>query len=366
MAEQRLLFEGEDREQTPDPDATPIRDRKLIALPYDLVITALLDQIDAKTLHLRPISDRPSFQRRYVWPDKLASRLVESIFLNVPIPPCYLSQNKEFELDVIDGQQRIYSVYRFKNNQLKLSDLEVLTELNGLYFYELPKNLQRKLETYTLRCIVISNDSDPDIRFDVFERLNTNTIPLNAQEIRNCIHRGALIDLVNKLSSNPLWLEILNRKEPDKRMKGEELILRFFAFHLGGVNSYKTPQKHWLNDIADMGRKFNQEKIDALENAWVGALEKSLLIFKSNECFRRLPLDRSKSVINLALMDLTMTSLAKMSKDKVRNISTIYYEQYIKILKNDEFSDLITRAVDHKTRTLLRFKLWNEIVIENL
>jgi hypothetical protein len=366
MAEQRQLFEGDDKDETPDPDATPIRDRKLIALPYDLVITALLDQIGAKTLHLRPISDRPSFQRRYVWADKLASRLIESILLNVPIPPCYLSQNKEFELDVIDGQQRIYSIYRFKQNQLKLSGLEVLIELNGVRFFELPKNLQRKLETYTLRCIVISNDSDPEIMFDVFERLNTNTIPLNAQEIRNCIHRGSLIDLVNKLANNSLWLETLNRKEPDKRMKGEELILRFFAFHLNGVDSYKTPQKHWLNDAAEAGRKFSQEKIDALENTWMGALEKSLIVFKPNECFRRLPLERSKSVINLALMDLTMTSLAKMSKKQVEIISKNYYERYIEILKNEEFSDLITRAVDHKTRTLRRFKLWNEKIINNL
>ena len=158
------------------------------------------------------------------------ARLIESILLNVPIPPCYLSQNDDYELDVIDGQQRIYSIYRYAKNKFKLSDLEVMREYNGLRFFELPDKLQRKLKTYTLRCIIITNDSHPEIRFDVFERLNTNTIPLNAQELRNCILRGPLVDLINKLAGYRLWLDILNRQEPDRRMRGEELILRFFAF----------------------------------------------------------------------------------------------------------------------------------------
>ncbi|MBK8458406.1 MAG: DUF262 domain-containing protein [Phyllobacteriaceae bacterium] len=87
-------------------------------------------------IFLRPISDRPKVQRKYVWNDGLASCLIESILLNVPIPPCYLSQNENFELDVIDGQQRLYSIFRFSENQFKLKDLEVMKELNGLFFFK--------------------------------------------------------------------------------------------------------------------------------------------------------------------------------------------------------------------------------------
>ncbi len=94
----RKIYEDENQEYVPDPEETPIQDRRLLTQPYDIVINSLLDQIEGETLHLRPISDRPSFQRRYVWPPKLASRLIESILLNVPIPPCYLSQNERYEL----------------------------------------------------------------------------------------------------------------------------------------------------------------------------------------------------------------------------------------------------------------------------
>jgi len=361
MAEPRI-YEGQGEDAIPDPDETPIKDRKLITQPYDLAITALSDQIDQGTLHLRPLSDRPKFQRRYVWPPRLASRLIESILLNVPIPPCYLAQDEAFELDVIDGQQRIYSIYRFLRNQFKLSHLEVLTEYNGRSFFELDRKHRRRLETYTLRCVIITNDSHPEIRFDVFERLNTNTIPLNAQELRNSLYRGTLNDLLVELAENATWLQILNRKAADKRMRGEELILRFFAFHILGVDSYRTPQKHWLNEAAKTGRHYDASQIDRLRSAWTGAIQKALVVFEPSECFRRLPLGEHRAVVNRALMDLTLLTVEARSIEQVQASAAKFRSRYVRILRNDEFDDLITRAVDHKSRTLRRFELWQRNV----
>ena len=177
------------------------------------------------------------------------------MLLNIPIPPCYLSQNEEFELDVIDGQQRLFSIYRFLDNQFALNDLEVETELNGLRFHNLNPKVQRKLKTHTLRLVAVTNESHPEIKFDVFQRLNTNTMPLNAQELRNCVYRGSLNDLLKEAVEYEPWLEILNRKKPDKRMRDEELALRFFAFRVHGLKSYRTPLKHWINAAVKYGRK---------------------------------------------------------------------------------------------------------------
>jgi len=366
MSKEPRIFEDERIEPSPDPDSIPIRDRKLVTQPYDLVITALMSQIHDGTLFLRPLSDRPRFQRRYVWSDKLASRLIESILLNVPIPPVYLSQNQDFELDVIDGQQRIYSIYRYIENQFNLIGLEVLSELNGLRFFELPSQLRRKVETYVLRCVIITNDSHPEIRFDVFERLNTNTMPLNAQEIRNCIYRGPLIDLLVRLAEYEPWLAIINRKTPDKRMRGEELILRFFAFHTLGIEGYRTPQKHWLNDMAKAGMTYSPDQIQQYDRLWKSTIDKCLLIFEPNECFRRLPLARPKMVINRALMDLVMSSLSAIQADRVEQIGPEFRNRYMAIVGNEEFDDLITRAIDHKSRTLRRFELWRQHVLDGL
>jgi hypothetical protein len=364
MAERRI-YEDENAEQERDPDEEPIRTTKLFTQPYDLVITSLLNQIDDGTVHLRQISDRPKFQRKYVWTDRLASRLIESILMNVPIPPCYLAQDSDYKLDVIDGQQRIFSIYRFVRNQFKLRDLEVLKDLNSKAFFEIPPSLGRKIETYTLRCVIVTNDSDPDVRFEVFERLNTNTMPLNSQELRNSISRGALIDLLSELASDESWLKILNHTKPDKRMRDEELILRFFAFHLLGINSYKTPQKHWLNEVADKGRRLSPKRIEELACTWKDTIEKCLMIFPSEECFRRLPM-KKRQVVNRALMDLTMASLIKVPKEDVKRESKEFYKRYVSLLQDEEFEDLITRAIDHKSRTLRRFDLWSQTITSDL
>ena len=364
MAERRI-YEDENAEQERDPEEEPIRTTKLFTQPYDLVITSLLDQIDDGTVHLRQISDRPKFQRRYVWTDRLASRLIESILLNVPIPPCYLAQDSDYKLDVIDGQQRIFSIYRFMRNQFKLRDLEVLKDLNGKAFFQIPPPFGRKIKTYTLRCVIVTNDSDPEIRFEVFERLNTNTMPLNPQELRNSISRGALIDLLSELANDESWLKILNRTKPDTRMRDEELILRFFAFHLFGIDSYKTPQKHWLNEVADKGRGFAPDRIKELACTWKGTIEKCLIIFPPEECFRRLPMTK-RQVVNRALMDLTMASLVHIPKEDVKRESEEFYKRYVGLLQNKKFEDLITRAIDHKSRTRKRFDLWSDKVTSGL
>ena len=120
MNEDKPIYEREEstEQREPDPDEIPIKDRRVFTQPYDLVVESLVDQIKNNTIFLRPLSERPTFQRRYVWSNTLASRLVESMLLNVPIPPCYLSQNEDYELDVIDGQQRLFSIYRFIDNSL--------------------------------------------------------------------------------------------------------------------------------------------------------------------------------------------------------------------------------------------------------
>jgi hypothetical protein len=359
MADDRPIVEPDTEEGSVDPDEIPIRDRKIFTQPYDLVVESLIEQIKGGTLFLRPLSERPQFQRRYVWNDRLASRLIESIILNVPVPPCFLSQNQDYELDVIDGQQRLFSIYRFFNNQFPLSELEVLSELNGCRYFELPSKIQRQIRTHTLRLVVITNESHPEIKFDVFERLNTNTVPLNAQELRNCVYRGALNDLLKDLVAEPEWLEILGRKAPDKRMRDEELVLRYISFLKRGVNTYRTPQKHWLNETAAMGRDFSSHEISTLQVEWTKAISICRIWFSPRECFRKLPQLRA-GPINRALFDLVMLSASRINSDTAIGIADDFRSLYLDILNDAEFADLISRAVDHTSRTKRRFALWEE------
>ena len=361
MDEDKTIYEREDAtgKSVPDPDEVPIKDRRVFTQPYDLVVESLIDQIKGGTIFLRPLSERPAFQRRYVWSNTLASRLVESILLNVPIPPCYLSQNDDFQLDVIDGQQRLYSIYRFFDNQFALSGLEVFKDLNGLRFHKLTPKMQRKLNTHTLRLVAVTNESHPEIKFDVFQRLNSNTVPLNAQELRNCIHRGTLNELLKDVVDYEPWLTILGKRKPDRRMRDEELALRFFAWQLHGIESYRTPQKHWLNDAAKKGQTYSEDKIEELRALWEKAIKVSLVWFAPEECFRRTSVEK-RSAINRALFDLTMISAATIPPKRAKAVRARLRRAYKALLRNDEFEDLISRAVDHNKRTKRRFEMWKQ------
>ena len=340
----------------PDPESTPLKDRKVVTQPYDLAIEAIVTQVKSSILFLRPLSSRPRFQRQYVWSDALASRLVESVLLNVPIPPCYLSENDENELDVIDGQQRIYSLFRYMENQFPLRELEALSEFDGKRFFELPSKEQRKFRTHTLRCVVITNESHPEIKFDVFERLNTSTMPLNAQELRNCVSRGSLNDLLAELSFDERWLSIRGRKFPDKRLADEEMILRFFSFQIQNIEDYRTPLKTWFNDAARLGRRLPDRRINELREKWQNAISASLTWFAPEACFRR----PGGKAINRALFDLTMFTASQVNAVKAREKSVGFDAKYTELLGTSEFQDLISRSVDHKKRTERRFELWLE------
>jgi Protein of unknown function DUF262 len=198
---------------------------------------------------------RPEYQRRLVWDDKKRSLFIESLLLNVPIPPIFLYEWELGRYEVMDGQQRLSAIIDFYENGLALKGLEKWSELNGLRFRDLPDTLQRGLDRRRVSATVllIEGPTEPpqksDVRKLVFERLNTGGQHLNAQELRNCLYAGHFNDLLIQLSRERLFAEIWNippyEDNVDKReqiadalrdnrlyrrMQDCEIVLRFFAF----------------------------------------------------------------------------------------------------------------------------------------
>jgi len=116
-------------------------------------------------------------QRNDIWSKLPArqSKLIESILLSIPIPVIYLSESLENTYEVVDGQQRLNTFFSFMDNKFKLKSLSLLTELDNKYFKNLSPNLQRKLEDYSLIIFIIKKNTHPDIKFDIFERVNIDT-----------------------------------------------------------------------------------------------------------------------------------------------------------------------------------------------
>ncbi|WP_231733460.1 DUF262 domain-containing protein, partial [Phenylobacterium sp. CCH12-B4] len=333
-------------------DGTPPRDRKLQTNPFDFIVSSINSQIEDGSIVLQD-----QFQRRRVWNDVKASRLVESLILNVPIPVCYFAEIEDGAYAVVDGQQRLTSIYRFIDNQFSLRGLKVRPDLNRKRFHQLPPADQRLIRARTIRCIVILKESHPDIRFDVFERLNTATVSLNRQELRNSTYRGDLNDLVVKLCDNPIFLAIRKAETPDKRMRDAELILRFLAFHFGG-DAFRSGFTRHLDNYLDGGRRMNAASLNAHRAAFEDAIGKAYTIFGA-EAFRRVDEDGvPESQINSAVFDALMLTLARIEQNIVADRAADFREAYRAVCNDADFLDAISRATRDTSRLNTRLAKW--------
>lgn len=350
--------EGDD-DAEPYPGVTP-PDRRLVTQPYDLSVSDLVSQVQDNSLTLNPV-----YQRRYVWDNKKASKLVESLLINVPIPVCYLAEEHDGSRATIDGQQRLRSLYRFLGNEFPLRGLEVLSELNGKRFQQLTERQQRLIKNRTIRCIVISEDSDPEIRFDVFERLNTGSVALTAQELRNSVYRGPFNELLHEIASSASFTNCVGGRS-DSRMAFEELILRFFALD-DGLRDYRPSFKRFLNNYQRSHQNQAEEWLETKRNRATATFDLVHAVF-DDECFRRARLledDTWEWVPNLnsAMYDVVMLNFARLdvsAKDLKAQKNEIEEATANLSLHDERFINAISLATGDRTRLFDRVRIYAE------
>jgi hypothetical protein len=347
---------GEEADQQLSGLAPP--DRRLITQPYDLAISDLVGQVESNRLHLQPV-----YQRRYVWDNKKASKLVESLLINVPIPVCYLAEEHDGTRSVIDGQQRLRSLNRFLQNEFALTGLEVLPDLNRKRFRELSDRQQRLISNRTIRCIVISEDSDPEIRFNVFERLNTGSVALTAQELRNSVYRGTMNDLLRELAKSSQLSNCLDGRS-DARMAFEELVLRFLALS-ERLADYRPSLKRFLNEYMRRYQNLDDIGIGSRRDQFLSTAAKAHAVFGPN-CFRRASRTAGDWAwlpqINSAVYDVVMLNFAGLSQnaaDLTASSGDIVEALVRLMLTNEEFGDAISLATGDRARLFRRVRLFS-------
>ncbi len=358
MKEEELEFEEQEEEQ---PTEILPKERRVYSDKPDRSIFELYRQYQKGNLELRP-----EFQRLQVWDNTKSSRLIESVLLEVPIPVIYLSEESESKYSVIDGQQRLNAFIKFLENNLRLSGLTILAELNGKRFQDIPKNLQDKFENATIRIIEIRKESNPDVKFEIFERLNTGAVQLNAQELRNCIYRGKYNELLKGLSEDKDFQFLLGLKEPHHRMQDRELILRFFAFYHNTHLKYTPSMKHFLNKEMERYRNLNEAEERDLTRIFKKSVRLSKTVF-GDRAFRRFVAGSSKDPngywetrkINKGLFDIIMFGFAMYEENQIVPNSDQIREELIWFMTHDlEFIDTITVTTDRKDKIHTRFDKW--------
>ena len=245
-----------------DQDSIPAM-YKVVTYPADYTLEGLVTQFDKKLIEF------PSFQRKFVWTHKQASRLIESFLLGLPVHAIFLYKDKEEKQHVIDGQQRLRSIFYFFKGHFgeELKGKKTIFRLIGLdenspYVNKTYKDLEdndpasfNRLNNSVLRSFVIQqlDPADNSSIYHIFERLNTGGTLLVGQEIRNCVYAGDFNNLLLKLNKNETWREIFGKKTEDTRLRDVELILRFFA--LLRSKKYSKPMKTFLNNFMGARKK---------------------------------------------------------------------------------------------------------------
>src|SRR5690625_1375872 len=215
----------------------------------DISFNELLDMYENDELEISP-----EYQRLFRWHEENQSRFIESLILEMPIPPIYVIETEEGVYELIDGLQRLSSYFHFrgalKNKQgefLCLTGCDIVEELNGYTYKDLPKALQIKLKRNFIRVEIIRKGSDERLRYHMFKRLNTGGEVLSEQEIRNSVIRlldNTFNDFIIRLSGFPNFKTcIRNISDADKAKKGDqEFVVKFFA--------YKNDRDNYRKDIA--------------------------------------------------------------------------------------------------------------------
>ncbi len=341
MPEEQDLGERDNEEADSD---FPPSERRIHTQGYDLSISTLNEQFNDKTLVI------PDFQREYVWDNAKASRLIESLLLNIPIPVLYFAETDEATYEIVDGHQRVYSIVRYLANQYALSGLRISLELRGKRFHQLPTREQRHLQTRVMRAVVISADSAPAMKFEVFERLNTGGLALNAQEVRNALYQGALNDFLKDLEKSKDFRFCLSTARPRPRMVDRELVLRFLALR-DGLDSYKTPLARFLNDYMVAHRKASAAWISTRRTLFNKTMDTIAQVL-GTAAFRVTDTagNPSENSINRALFDAQMlvfasadSALAVRHKRRVVKALGTLFEDKV-------FDDSIRRATGDRAR----------------
>jgi hypothetical protein len=343
----------------------------------DFLILNIIDMVNDKaTLNIAP-----GYQRRPRWNNKQNSHLIESILLNIPIPPIFLYEHEFAQYEVVDGQQRLNAVETFFDDGFKLENLKKWRELNGRKFSELPPKIQSGLRRRSLSAVIILTESSfkdqkdaMELRQYVFERLNSGGEQLNAQEIRNCIYDSDFNKMLIRIARSRLFTDIwgIPRKEKGEpqqisselaknqlysKMKDCEIVLRYFA--LSNMKQFRKGMKSTLDNCMIEMKKASEEKCKILEREYMEVLETARDIYGEN--LFRLPGKSGRRSVPLA--DAILLAIRDVFKhvEKLKKNREYIIAETEKILSDKESYQTIVKRGNSKSVTEDRLAIINNL-----
>ena len=361
--------EGEDDLDALDPKTLS----QAVVFATDWTAETILRQLERGNIQMNP-----KYQRRDAWRGQRKSRFIESVFLGLPIPQIVLAEakSKRGSYIVIDGKQRLLTIRQFaaqkddtEYDQLKLSGLEIRKDLQGKSLLDLEKDPSSQadvaaFQNQTIRTVVLRNWPNENFLYLVFLRLNTGSVQLSPQELRQALHPGPFIDFVIERSGNSDGLKrLLKSKQPDFRMRDVELLVRYYAFR-NFLPEYTGSLKAFLDGTCKV---LNQEwdhrksELESQAREFELALGATFSIFGANAC-RKSDGEQYEARLNRAVFDIMVYYFSFV---KIRDAAVAKANDVEKAFRaicqgNSGF----IRSIEATTKSLLatesRLRIWGE------
>ena len=303
------------------------------------------------------------FQRSSVWKEKQKCELIESILMGLPLPIFYLKQMDNATYVIVDGKQRLSTLFDFIDNKFVLKSLKILKFLNGKKFKDLVEDFavyQSQIEDYQLYSHIILPPTPDKILFDIFERVNRGGTQLNKQEIRNALYHGNGLDMIKEITQSDEFVDVTHIKpQKDIRMKGSYLITRFLAFFMyyeGEFGEYKY--KGDIDELIEKAlEKLNMEDENLLKKRKI-LISECLVISKEifgNGAFRK-ELNSSKP-INMNIFETSLYFIDLLIKSKVHISYHTVYDEFKNLIMTKEYLEYIGNSRDNPVKVNGRFRM---------
>ena len=340
-----------------------------------ITLSNLLSRLEHNEIDLNP-----DFQRHgNLWNRKQMSRLIESILLKLPLPVFYFDVSNPDKWIVVDGLQRLSTLKKFivdeiddneKTKGFKLTELEFL-DLNGKNYTELDRSFKRIINETQIITYQIEAQTPKEVRYSLFNRINTGGLTLNTQEIRQALNQsGDGVKFLQEISEDETFKEVVGLSS--KRMKDRELTLRYIVFKLaifknykfGKMREYLDKAMEKLNSIED------KSELEGIKNTFIDTLKFTVEVFGEKHKFSRSIANKiSTKTLNQSLFDVITVCFSEIKdKELFLDNKDVFVKKFKKLIEDEHgaFSKAITEGTSDRATIETRFRIMNELINEVL
>lgn len=324
----------------------------------------LIDQLKNEEIDLTPDFQRASD----IWSPTKKSRLIESVLLGLPLPSFYFSEDRYSQkLSVIDGLQRLCAIKDFVIfKTLKLENLQFLHTFEGKGYDDLGRPEIRRINALKITMNTLRKTTPNEVKFIIFQRVNTAGEPLKPQEMRHALNQGPAALFIKKLAENEYFRKATNYSIQSLRMEDRDFANRFVAFYIG-YKCYSGELDNFMN--TQMGR-LNQMTADERNKIYM-AFDKSMKccyqIFQEDAFRKRLDIHDRRKPISKSVFDSLSVNIAWLTDDErnelVKSASQVKAE-FIKLCHEDKFMKAVTTGTGKKYSVVARFSTVKEMLFD--